>query len=126
MTTTPDPDAARDHSFPKELRLRATADYQRVYKRRRSVSDDHLILYAAPNNLSHPRFGTSVSKKVGNAVHRNRWKRALREAFRLSRAEWPAGLDYIAIPRTLEPPGLEELRDSLVRLAKRVDRRTRG
>lgn len=125
--TTPNPDADRaPHSFPKELRLRATADYQRVYQLRRSVSDDHLILYAAPNELSYARFGASVSKKVGNAVHRNRWKRVLREAFRLSRADWPTGLDYIAIPRAAEPPGLEELRRSLVKLARRVEKRTKG
>ena len=125
--TTPNPDADRaTHSFPKELRLRATADYQRVYKLRRSVSDDHLILYAAPNDLPHARFGASVSKKVGNAVCRNRWKRALREAFRLSRAELPSGLDYVAIPRAAEPPGLEELRGSLEKLAIRGAKRARS
>lgn len=126
MTTTPDPDAVPDHSFPKELRLRATADYQRVYKLRRSVSDDFLILYAAPNNLPHARFGASVSKKVGNAVHRNRWKRALREAFRLSRAEWPTGLDYVAIPRAAEPPETEVLRRSLMKLARRAEKRAKN
>lgn len=124
--TTPDPDGdAPTHSFPKELRLRATAEYQRVYRRRRSVSDEFLILYAAPNERPHARFGASVSSKIGGAVRRNRWKRALREAFRLSRQELPAGLDYVAIPRAASPPPLDVLRRSLVKLARRLEKRAK-
>jgi ribonuclease P protein component len=124
---TPNPDAdAEDHSFPKELRLRATAEYQRVYQLRRSVSDDVLILYAAPNDLPHARFGASVSRKVGNAVHRNRWKRALREAFRLTRHDLPTSLDYVAIPRGPLPPTQEALQRTLVRLAHRAEKRSRN
>ncbi len=124
--TTPrnKPETAR-YAFPKESRLRASGDFERVYRHRRSVSDERLILYARPNELPQSRFGTSVSRKVGNAVRRNRWKRLLREAYRLARHELPTGLDFIAIPRTIEPASLDDLRSSLVTLARRAEKRAR-
>ncbi len=124
--TTPrnEPEQAR-YAFPKESRLRASGDFERVYRHRRSVSDERLILYARPNELAHSRFGTSVSRKVGDAVRRNRWKRLLREAYRLARHELPAGLDFVAIPRTIEPASLDDLRQSLLKLAKRAEKRAR-
>lgn len=123
MTTPrPNPDKVRQ-TLPKESRLRHPADFDRVYRHRRSVSDPVLILYARPNELPQTRLGLSVSRKVGNAVHRNRWKRRLREAYRLTRHELPSGLDLIAIPRGPEPPELEVLCSSLVRLTRRADKR---
>ncbi|MDZ4782278.1 MAG: ribonuclease P protein component [Planctomycetia bacterium] len=112
-------------TLPKEARLRHSADFDRAYRHRRSVSDQLLILYARPNDLPNTRLGLSVSRNVGNAVHRNRWKRRLREAFRLMRHELPGGLDLIAIPRSPEPPQLDVLKSSLLRLARRVNKRAR-
>jgi ribonuclease P protein component len=66
----------------------------------------------------------SVSRKVGGAVVRNRYKRLFREAFRLTRREVPAGLDLVLIPRPRPSlPTLDELKASLVKLASQAARK---
>ncbi len=59
-----------------------------------------MVVYVFPNELGRTRLGLSVSRKVGGAVERNRWKRRMREAFRLNRKSLPEGLDVIAVART--------------------------
>ena len=88
-----------DQSFPKQMRLRTRGEFRQVYERRCSVGDDLLRLVGDLSELPHPRLGLSVSRQFGNAFARNRWKRLLREAFRLSREKLPPGLDFIVIPR---------------------------
>ncbi len=106
--------------FPRSQHICRSADFQAVYQRRASSGDGWLLVYGCPNRLEYPRLGLSVSRRVGGAVRRNRWKRLLREAFRLHRGELPVGIDLVVIPRAAVEPKLEELAHSLVRLARRV------
>lgn len=109
--------------FRKQDRLRSPSDFKRVYDRRCSVSNQWLIVYGSANALEHLRLGVSVSRKIGNAVQRNRFKRLYREAFRLSRAELPTGLDLILLPRSAREPTLANVRDSLRDLVPALVRR---
>jgi ribonuclease P protein component len=113
----------KDFRFLPRYRLRSPADFERVYARRAFASDDTLVAHACENGLAHPRLGLSVSRKVGNAVRRNRWKRVLREAFRLSRERLPAGIDLVLRPKPGATPNTRALCASLPRLAERVARR---
>src|SRR5215831_8776050 len=112
-----------DQRFPKQLRILSRGDFRRVYERRCAVGDNLLRLVGRLNEKSHPRLGLSVSRECGNAVVRNRWKRLLREAFRLSREKLPTGLDFVAIPRAPAPPELNALRKSIVSLSWRLSKR---
>jgi ribonuclease P protein component len=110
------------HFRPHE-HLRRPADFKRVYDRRRSVSNDILILYAAPNELSHNRLGLSISRKFGGAVKRNRMRRLFREAYRLSRHQMSTGLDLVLIPRPNVQPILADLTAMLPKLVGQVARK---
>jgi ribonuclease P protein component len=113
--------------FPQHARLKTPAEFKAVYDGKRSASDGVLVVYAARSVRPHPRVGLSVSRKVGNAVVRNRWKRLLREAFRLNQRDLPGGFDYILIPRSGQAePTLDGLTASLVRLAADAARRASG
>ena len=110
-------------TFPQSRRMKTPAEFERCYARKRSASDGVLIVYACENDLPHPRLGCSVSKKVGNAVVRNRYKRLFREAFRLTQHELPPGVDFIMIPRPGEEPTIDALKASLVKLAQQAARK---
>lgn len=115
--------ADQSFRFRPHEHLRRPADFRRVYDRRRSASDGWIIVYACENGLPHLRLGLSVSRKVGNAVVRNRLRRLYREAFRLTRHELPVGLDLVLIPRTSDEPPLEALKATLVKLVRQVARK---
>ncbi len=108
-------------SFPASRRLKLPAEFRRVYDRKRSAADGWVVVYACENDLPHPRLGLSVSKKVGNAVARNRFKRLYREAFRLLQHDLPPGVDLVMIPRPQAgEPTLDQVKTSLVALARQA------
>lgn len=109
------------HRFPKSMRLLQAHEFEWVFETRVSAGDDLIVVHAASNKVGHPRLGLTVSRKLGPATVRNRWKRLLREAFRLAQNELP-DLDLVCIPRRGAKPELARLLKSLPVLAARVDR----
>ena len=124
MPTTQRSEAMRAYGLPTHYRLKHRADFQRVFAGRQSATDALLRVCGGTNDCAHPRLGLSVSRRLGNAVRRNRYKRLLREAFRLVREQLPA-LDIVVIPQPGSEPDLEAYLASLVALAQRLERRLR-
>ena len=109
--------------FSKSARLLKSSEFDRVMNLRQSRSDQLVIVYAARNDGLGPRLGLIVSRKCGNAVVRSRWKRALREAFRLVRPELPDDIDLVVLPRKGGKPQVRMLQDSLKTLAGQLAER---
>jgi ribonuclease P protein component len=112
-------------SFPKRVRLLKASEFERVFDARNTASDQWVVLHGASNQLGYPRLGLTVSRQRGGAVERNRWKRLLREAFRMSQHSLPA-IDLVCVVRAKVPPRLDQLMESLpalcVRIQKRIER----
>ena len=110
-------------------RISRSRDFDAVYRRGRSAAGRHLVVYAFPRedlgDMRVPRLGLSVSKKVGDAVTRNRVKRVLREEFSHRVQDIPGRLDVVVIARPgcaayLEEHGAASIGARLGELLERV------
>jgi ribonuclease P protein component len=107
-------------------RLKDPAAFRQAFQRRLWESDSVLTVYGIENGRDGTRLGISISRrKVRAARARNRLKRLIREAFRLSKAELPPGIDLIVVPRAADPR-FAAVRQSLTVLAGRLARRLKN
>jgi ribonuclease P protein component len=86
------------HGYPKEERLRSRSEFLQLADRGRKLHTQNFIIVWAERPEGTTRFGPTVSRKVGNAVVRNRVKRFLREYYRLHK-ELFATADYNIIAK---------------------------
>lgn len=114
-----------DRRYPKSVRMLKQADFDRAFHAKVFAADDTLVVNAAANGLELTRLGLSVSRKVGNAVVRNAWKRRIREAFRLQRVDLPVGLDVVFRPKAGAVCDAAAIHKSLPELVRRVARKLR-
>ena len=82
-----------------QYRIKRNKDFQAIYRKKNAVAAGVVVLYIMDNKKDIPRAGFSVSKKLGNAVVRNRCKRLLREAVRRHLKEFRCGKDYVFVAR---------------------------
>lgn len=111
------------YTCPKSMHLRSSQDFERIYADGQRAGDDHLLIFASTNDLNVNRLGLSVSRKHGAAVHRNVKRRRIREAFRCLQHDLPGSFDLIAIPRQRDDSTLQDYRNSLRTLIRKLSRR---
>lgn len=102
-------------------RIRKNSDYRKVYKKGKSTADANLVMYIVKNQLGEDKhFGFSVSKKVGNAVVRNRIKRILKEICRLNQSKLDGSFDMILVARiAVADKSYQVIENSFLNLARR-------
>lgn len=88
----------------KEYRLRNREDFSKIYRFGKSVANHQFVIYYKNRHkdaLGHNGFrvGISASKKVGNAVVRNRLRRIIKEIWRKHQSQIVPHYDYIVIVR---------------------------
>ena len=87
-----------DLSFSKLERLTTRLEFEKVLAEgKRNRVGKLCTIFSLPNSLNRKRLGIIVSKKIGNAVGRNRVKRAIREIFRLVKHQMIPATDIVVI-----------------------------
>ncbi|MCP2034480.1 ribonuclease P protein component [Planomicrobium sp. HSC-17F08] len=83
----------------KQQRIKKNTEFQRIFKKGKSFANRQFIVYVLKNDQPEFRVGLSVSKKVGNAVTRNRIKRYIRQSFLELKDDVQPNADYVIIAR---------------------------
>ncbi len=97
-------------------------EFQRVYKRGKYASSKTLVVYVLPNRSGKCHLGLTTSKKVGNAVARNRLRRLLRENLRSLYPKLPDDKDIVIVVRKPDDKAcLQSIGRELNGLLKRLD-----
>jgi ribonuclease P protein component len=92
-----------DQRLTRDDRLRKQGEIDAVWKKGRRLHARFFRIHVLATGRPKSRFTVSVPRKVCTAVLRNRWKRLLRESFRLNKEAIGPGLDIVAVPT--RPPG---------------------
>ena len=118
--------------FPPRRRLRKRRQFLAVQGGGRRVGGKHFLFFVRPREDSPnssvaggTRFGITVTRKIGNAVIRNRVKRMVREGCRHAAELFPAKLDLVIVARpSAATAGGGEVAADLLELARRLGPRS--
>ena len=80
--------------------LNDNKDFLTLYKKGKYSASKYSVIYVKPNGKPFNRLGITAGKKVGNAVSRNRAKRLIRLAYRMSEVNMPVGMDIVIVARS--------------------------
>ena len=86
--------------FVKSQTLKENKDFRRLYYRGKSKASDCLVTSAMKNREKCCRYGITTSKKIGNAVKRNRARRVIRAAYSLLEPRIKGHYDFVFVARS--------------------------
>jgi ribonuclease P protein component len=112
----PDPNPRGTARFTKAERLRHRRDFLRVQAQGKRFYTRHFGVTLAPPAAAGPRLGLVVTRRLGNAVQRNRVKRLLREFFRRHQTKLPVADLVIMAKKGAAALGYHQVEEELGRL----------
>ena len=83
----------------KKYIVKYARDFEDIIKNGKCIRNRYYIIHHKPNNLPYDKFGISVTKKLGNAVFRNKYKRIIRSIIDNYKKHYNNNEDYIIILR---------------------------
>lgn len=86
-------------SYPKQCRLLRGYQFKALSQKAFCFKGKVLLIFWKKTDRDYPRLGITVTKKFAHACGRNRFKRYVREAFRLSCSSCKSGIDMNVRPR---------------------------
>ncbi len=87
----------------KSKTLKENKNFRRLYYSGKSQASPTLVTYASKSRYKGVRFGITTSKKIGNAVKRNRSKRVIRAAFSQLESRINGNWDFVFVARSKTP-----------------------
>lgn len=117
--------ASPDLRLPRGSRITRNLEVRRAFDFGRSAASGPVVVFAFDRADGRPaRYALVVGRKWGDAVTRNRHRRLLRESFRTSRPQMPAGFDLVLLPRApFADAAMAEVREALRGAAARAAKR---
>ena len=112
---------APSERFPKSMRLHSRLDFNELFDRGAVAVEKSVVVHA--RRAQQPgRLGISVSKRVGSAPVRNRWKRLIRESYRRLVGQSPAvrQIDLVVRPRRGAQADFQAIQRSLENAVRRL------
>ena len=79
--------------------IKSNKDFMRAYRKGKFKANNIVSVYFFSNKSPYNRIGITTSKKIGNAVKRNRARRIIREAYRNTETLFPVGYDIVFVAR---------------------------
>ena len=99
--------------------VKESKDFNNIIKNNLFNKNKSFVVYYKENNLKYNRYGISVSKKLGNAVFRNKYKRKIRSIIDNCKKDYNISKDYIIILRRgALDKNFKELKDDLESLIR--------
>ena len=105
----------------KKEMIKEERDFNAIIKNSPFIKNKAFVIYIRKKKMEVPHFGLAISKKVGNAVCRNKLKRRVRAIIDEAKESFPNSRDYIImIKRSCADLSFQEMRRNLIELIKEI------